>query len=496
MSRMSLRARLILLTVTLLAAGLMISDIGTVLLLGGPLQGRVDNHLRAAAGVIAQRGAASLPRPPAGRRDTSPVPQAIIDWPGAVITDVYVGFLNADGELEYVMRSASFTGPDPPLPRLDAHQVALRQGQVFTVTAPGGTPTWRAVALPRDTGSVVVAVVLNEATTGNAVLRFGLIDAALLAVLALIGWFAIGAGLRPLRRIGRTAAAIATGDLSHRVPDLAAPHTEIGQLATSLNAMLAQLDAAFSARADSEARMRRFVADASHELRTPLFGISGFAELYRLGALTDPEDVTHTMQRIEHEAKRLAKLVNDLLLLAQLDDTTGTGTLTLNLAPMDLRTLAADALHDLTALDPTRPTELTGPGGGPPAPAPAHGDEARLRQVVTNLIGNATTHTPPGTPVRIGVGTVDGSPILEIQDHGSGLTDDQTRRVFDRFYRADTARARPASGGAGLGLSIAHSLVAAHHGRIELDTAPDHGATFRIVLPNNHGEMPATTEPR
>jgi two-component system OmpR family sensor kinase len=308
-------------------------------------------------------------------------------------------------------------------------------------------------------------------------------------VLALVGWFAIGAGLRPLRRIGRTAAAIATGDLSQRVPDLAAPHTEIGQLAASLNTMLAQLDGAFAARADSEARMRRFVADASHELRTPLFGISGFAELYRLGALTDPEDVKNTMRRIEHEANRLARLVNDLLLLAQLDESTGTGTLTLDLAPMDLRTLAADALHDLTALDPTRPTELTGPGGGPPAPAPAHGDEARLRQVVTNLIGNATTHTPPGTPVRIGVGTRDGHPILEIQDHGPGLTDDQTRRVFDRFYRADTARARPATGGAGLGLAIAHSLVTAHHGRIELDTTPGRGATFRIVLPGDHGEL-------
>jgi two-component system, OmpR family, sensor kinase len=491
LSRMSLRARLVLLTITLLAAGLIISDILIVLLLGGPLQRRVDNQLRAAAIILAQ-----VP-PPADRptRQQQP-PQSIIRLPEGVLSELYIAYLAPDGSPEYVLRSGPANAPTPALPPLDTQAVLAHGRQEFTLTGPDGSPPWRVVALPRanatteragTTGAVVIAAALDEETSTRALIRFGILDTALLAALAVAGWLAIRAGLRPLRQVGHTAAAIAEGDLSQRVPDLAAPHTEIGRLAGSLNRMLAQLEAAFAARADSEARMRRFVADASHELRTPLFGIRGSAELYRLGALPDTADVDRTMQRIEHEAKRLAHLVDDLLLLAQLD-TAGTGTLTLHMAPMDLRTLAVDALHDLRALDPTRPTELTGPGGGRPAPAPAHGDEARLRQVVTNLIGNATTHTPAGTPVRVGVGTRDNQPILEIQDHGPGLTDEQTHHVFDRFYRVDTARARPPNGGAGLGLAIAHSLVTAHHGHIELDTAPGHGATFRIVLPH-HAEL-------
>jgi two-component system OmpR family sensor kinase len=192
LSRMSLRARLMLLTIVLLAAGLAISDIGTVLLLGGPLQDRVDNQLRAAAGVMAQRRTLPQPPPPVGAQHPA-VPQGNVDWPGAVISDIYVGYLNAAGDLTYVMRSTTFTGPDPPQPHLDTQAVAAPPGHVFTLTAPGGSPTWRAIALPRDTnngsdinngsrtnnGSVVVAVVLNETITAHALLRFGLIDAAL-----------------------------------------------------------------------------------------------------------------------------------------------------------------------------------------------------------------------------------------------------------------------------------------------------------------------------
>ncbi|WP_419796398.1 ATP-binding protein [Streptomyces fuscus] len=154
----------------------------------------------------------------------------------------------------------------------------------------------------------------------------------------------------------------------------------------------------------------------------------------------------------------------------------------LDLAPMDLRTLAADALRDVRALDATREVALTGPGGGKPASAPAHADEARLRQVVINLIGNAVAHTPPGTPIRIGVGTEGSDAVLEVADRGPGLTDAERDRVFDRFYRADDSRAR-ATGGSGLGLAIAHALVTAHGGRITLDTAPGRGCVFRILLP-------------
>jgi two-component system OmpR family sensor kinase len=317
--------------------------------------------------------------------------------------------------------------------------------------------------------------------------------AVLLAILGVAGWFAVRSGLRPLTRIEETATAITSGDYSHRVPELAAPHTEVGRLTTCLNQMLGRIDTAFRARAEAEARTRRFFADASHELRTPLVGIKGYTDLYRMGAMSTHEDVDHTMTRIAEESARLTRLVEEMFLLARLDEDTeggfpgGTHTarepaFALDLAPMDLRTLAADALHDVQALDATRPVTLTGPGGGKPATAPAHADEARLRQVVTNLIGNAVTHTPPGTPIRIGVGTVGRHAVLEVADQGPGLTTTERAHVFDRFYRTDDSRTR-ATGGSGLGLAIAHALVTAHAGGIILDTAPGQGCTFRILLP-------------
>ena len=180
-------------------------------------------------------------------------------------------------------------------------------------------------------------------------------------------------------------------------------------------------------------------------------------------------------------AEGMTLLVEDLLLLARLDEAPGAQ---LDRAPMDLRTLAIDARHDLCALDPTRPVELTGPGGdGPPGPAPVHADEDRLRQVVANLVGNAATYTPPGTGVRIGVGTVDGRAVLDVADEGPGLTAEQATRVFDRFYRTDHSRNRTGSANAGLGLAIARSLARAHDGDVELDTALGRGARFRLTLP-------------
>lgn len=198
-----------------------------------------------------------------------------------------------------------------------------------------------------------------------------------------------------------------------------------------------------------------------------------------MGALRSETDVKRTMDRIESEAVRMGGLVEDLLTLARLDEERP-----LDLAPMDLRTLAADALHDVTALDPSRPVSLTGPGGtGAPAAAPVLGEEARLRQVVTNLVGNAVKHTPPGTPVRIAVGRLDGCCVIEVADSGPGLTDDQAERVFERFYRVDASRSRQDGGGAGLGLAIAAALARAHGGELGLETVAGEGAVFRLVLP-------------
>jgi two-component system OmpR family sensor kinase len=246
--------------------------------------------------------------------------------------------------------------------------------------------------------------------------------------------------------------------------------------------MLTRIEAAFRAREASEARTRRFAADASHELRTPLASIRGFAELYRQGAVP-PSDVPRTMGRIEDEATRMGHLVEDLLLLARLDEQRPART-----DPVDLAVLAGDALVDARALAPDREVRLVGlQDGGGPVPAPVTGDEDRLRQVVANLVANAVRHTPAGTPVELAVGVTtspDGDTcVLEVRDHGPGVPPEQSARVFERFYRTDASRQRASGGGAGLGLSIVAAVVAAHGGTAEVRPTPGGGATFAVRLP-------------
>jgi two-component system OmpR family sensor kinase len=471
--RLSLRSRLLLITLALLLVGLASGATIVTSLLQNHLRTRLDSELRSVGQLL--------------QLTDGPVNQ---DRPGAdaqalalgldLFGSPYFVFLDPGGKVVSQVSSPRI-GRDQ-LPPVEELRRAVPDGAAVVVRSADGASRWRAIALPRPSGSLVVAGSFAEAdSTVARVRRSSVIAGSLtLAALAVAGWFAVNGGLRPLRRIEQTAAAIAGGDLSRRVPDLAAPGTEIGRLSASLNTMLVQLEQAFADRSASEARMRAFVSDVSHELRTPLFGIKGFTELYRMGALPEPADVDATMRRIEQEAGRLAGLTEDLLLLAQLDEAPDS---LLEPGPMDLRTLANDARHDLQALDPSRPVELTGPGGGPPGPAPVWGDEARLRQVVTNLVGNAVAHTPPGSPVRIGVGTADGRAILEISDQGPGLAPDQAARVFDRFYRVDRARSRSGGANAGLGLAIARSLAEAHGGEVELRTAVGEGACFRITLP-------------
>jgi two-component system OmpR family sensor kinase len=242
--------------------------------------------------------------------------------------------------------------------------------------------------------------------------------------------------------------------------------------------MLAQIEQAFAVRAASEARMRRFVADASHELRTPLATVRGYAELYRMGALDEPAKVDDTMRRIEGSATRMGGLVEDLLLLARLDEGRPVAR-----EPVDLTVLAADAVSDLHALDPDRPARLVpldpGTNGGP---VEVTGDDARLRQVVANLVGNVVRHTPAGTPVEIAVGTADGAGVLEVRDHGPGIDPAHAARVFERFYRVDASRTRE-SGGAGLGMAIVAAIVGAHRGHVSLAETPGGGTTVRVAVP-------------
>ena len=334
-------------------------------------------------------------------------------------------------------------------------------------------------------------------TTHHLVLVLVVIGLVTVLVLAGVGYLLVRASLRPLRVVERTAADIAGGDLSHRVPE-ADPRTEVGRLSQAFNRMLGEIETAFAERAaseqtartseammrrsegaarESEQRMRRFVADASHELRTPLTSIRGFAELYRQGAVTDPGDLQRVMQRIEDEALRMGVLVEDLLLLARVDQERPLET-----CPVDVLELAADAVHDARAIDPERPISLE-VGATDPLPV-VTGDDARLRQVLGNLVMNALRHTPAGTPVTVRLRTEtepDPCVVLEVADEGPGLDPEDAAHVFERFYRVD--RARTSDGGTGLGLAIVAALVAGHGGRVEVDTAPGRGATFRVRLP-------------
>jgi two-component system OmpR family sensor kinase len=358
----------------------------------------------------------------------------------------------------------------------------------FTVSS-ASDATYRVLLVPvgfndGSRGFAAVAAPLND--LNRTVQRLTLLEvgigAVVLLVFAGLGYGAVRTSLRPLAEVEETAEAIAGGDLTRRVPE-SDPRTEVGRLAGSLNTMLSQIERAFlaqqaseSAARQSEERMRRFVADASHELRTPLTSIRGFAELYRQGAVSEADELDRVMKRVEDEAARMGLLVDDLLLLARLDQQRP-----LQREPVDLVQLAGDAAHDATAVDPDREVSVEVTGDGAPV---VIGDDARLRQVFGNLVTNALTHTPAGTAIRLRVGAdnASGMAAVEVADQGAGLSPEQSARIFERFYRADASRSR-ARGGSGLGLSIVAALVAAHGGRVEVESQPGHGATFRVLLP-------------
>jgi two-component system OmpR family sensor kinase len=292
------------------------------------------------------------------------------------------------------------------------------------------------------------------------------------ATLAAVAWWVLRQGVRPLAAMTATAEAIAGGALHERVSD-ADQRTEAGRLGAALNTMLERIQSAFAEREESQRRLRRFVADASHELRTPLTSIRGYAELYRAGGLADRDELDGAMRRVEQEGQRMSALVEDLLLLARLDQGRP-----LAHEPVDLAAIAADAVADLRALEPDRPVELE------TEPAEVIGDDARLRQAVGNLVANVRVHTPPTTPVLVRVTSDPTAGVIEVADQGPGMAPEVAARVFERFYRADPARAR-SSGGLGLGLAIVAGITEAHGGAAELDTAPGQGARFRLRLPRN-----------
>jgi len=340
---------------------------------------------------------------------------------------------------------------------------------------------WRAVSVRGADGDLVtVAMDLSDVqSTLRALvwLQIG-IGAGVLSILGVLGYVVVHRSLQPLVEMEETAAAIAAGDLDRRVPQRD-PGTEVGQLSLALNGMLARIQGAVAASDDSaaqaresEERMRRFITDASHELRTPLTTIRGFAELYRQGAARDMDLL---MERIEGESRRMGVLVEDLLLLARMDTQRP-----LERRRVDLLALASDAVHDARAVAPSRLISLEVLDG--PGTPEVIGDDARLRQVLGNLVANALQHTPETAPIVLRVGTVGDDAVLEVEDAGPGMAPADAYRVFERFYRADTSRTR-ASGGTGLGLSIVEALVRAHDGRVSIRTAPGAGCCFRVAIP-------------
>ena len=465
--RQTLTWRLVAVLVVLLLVALTLSNVATGVLMRRYLVDRAATELTVASLSIRETAAAS------------PKNTAIAFPSTYAVVFMDAGHGTPTGEIaptdsRYRPDIPQLTGSDP---RLD--------GKPFVVPSRGtdSGPQWLVVARALPNGSSTYAVASSLAGINQTVSRMLAISTFLglfvSGACVLIGWLGFRRAFRPLRSIEDTAAAIAAGDLTRRIPPRAA-NDEVASLARSLNAMLAQVESSFAMRETSEARMRQFVTDASHELRTPLATVRGDAELYRQGAASSPEATASAMRRIEDEATRMSGLVEDLLTLARMDNRRP-----MELTSVDLTVLAGDSVQDARAREGARTIRLSGLDGGPIVPAVLRGDEARLRQVGTHLLANALTHTPHGTAVDVAVGPVGERVRLQIRDHGPGIPAADRPRVFERFFRKDPARGRPAQGGNGLGLAIVAAIVEAHGGRVGVDETDGGGATFIVDLPRS-----------
>jgi two-component system OmpR family sensor kinase len=396
---------------------------------------------------------------------------------------LFVGLVGDDGTIRTIA-TPSLAGDDVPVPSIPADALkATNDGRrrSFTVgTDPPSDTRYRVLlsseGRPDGDGDETIVVALSLADVDAAVSRLTVVEVLatllVLAILGLVTFWVIRLGVRPVKQMTATATAIAAGDLSHRVPSVV-PGTEAGELGAALNTMLTRIQGAFEQRAESESRLRRFVSDASHELRTPVTTIRGYAELYRGGGLRESDALDQAMRRTEQEAMRMGSLIDDLLLLARLDEGRP-----LRRAPVDLGVLVVDAAADARAVAPDRPVRAE-----PAADVLVEGDEDRLRQVLANLVHNALMHTPPGTEIVLRAHRAgEAVAVVEVADAGPGMSPEDAANAFQRFYRADGSRSR-ASGGSGLGLSIVQAIVEAHHGHVALTSTPGQGTTVRVELP-------------
>ncbi|MET9245388.1 ATP-binding protein [Nonomuraea sp. NPDC003709] len=472
-----LRHRLLIALLGLCAAGLAAFATASVLLLDRSLLARVDAQLTEVATTF-------------GRRPVPPPPPVGMGRAVELPTQFRIAFYSPSGALLRNLPTENTNGPAIP----PAVIFTVARGPV-TVPARTGSEQWRVLVkdLPDGTRlAVSMSLEPNQATVHQILIIEVAVGSLVLLLLGTLALAVVRLGLRPLTRMERTAEAIAGGDLDRRVGDTD-PTTESGRLGRALNIMLERLAMALRESERSERRLRHFVADASHELRTPLTSIRGFAELYHHGQGPRDPAAERLLRRIEAEAARMGVLVEDMLLLARMDQEP-----TLEPAVVDLHVLAGDVVHAARARDRDRPIRLAVSD----EPVFVLGDEHRLHQVIANLVGNAIQHTAPGAEARVEVGprAVAGVPapgvvhvgsgpapharaaLIEVRDEGQGIDPEHLPYLFDRFYRADAGRSRD-SGGTGLGLAIAAALVQAHHGRIEVTSTPRRGTTFRVLLP-------------
>lgn len=464
---LSLRGRLLIGVMTLVVLGLLIFDIATYATMQSFLLSRVDSQLSLGRAVAVRALGGPAEGPGSGSATEFPTGTVImlVAPDGTVLTTRVSG--------------PAFTAPSPArpvLPKSLPNAGIDRVGAAYDVAGTGGVATFRMIDWPEDSFAgdfVVFAIPIDDvqSTLSQLLVQEVLISLGVVATTAILALLIIRIGLRPLQKMGAVAQDIAAGDLTKRV-EPATPKTEIGRLGLALNGMLSQIEAAFAERTESNNRLRRFIADASHELRTPLTSIRGYSEMLRRGANESPNDAELARRRIEEESVRMSTLVDDMLLIARLDQGRP-----LERKPVDLQAIAADAAADARAVAPQRQITLTAPG-----PVVVEGDDLRLRQVVGNLVRNALVHTPQQTAIEIGVSTSNGTGRMSVADHGPGLQAKETERIFEPFYRADPSRSRD-SGGAGLGLSIVSAVVSAHGGQVNVKETNGGGVTFEVDLP-------------
>ena len=475
-SNWSLLNRLTLGVVLLSTLGFVASDIAAQSLLRNYLTHEVDNELLSIAG-------GSIPRleragiqsddddfesregrevEPGPLRNIPTTTSITLIGPAGIVLGQIGGDLNSTEITEH-------------LSEITPEKIADSRGAPFTIEVHGSDFRVLTRTLPSGFGNVVVAQSFEDIdrTLNRLQGLFILIGLVMIFFIALASRKVIQVGLRPLATVEATAERIAEGDLTARLPDLK-PNTEVGRLVSTLNTMLGRIEESFAARVESESKLRRFVADASHELRTPITAIRGFAELHRQGAVTGEEKTKELIGRIENESKRMGSLVEDLLLLARLDQSRE-----MKSEPVNLTKLTSDAVESARVAGPAHTVNYQ----QPTEEIYALGDNDRIHQVVANLLANARTHTPAGTVIDVSVAQSEDGVRIRISDNGPGLSDKDQTRIFERFYRADSSRVRTDGEGTGLGLSIVDAVMRAHAGQVSVESKPGEGATFTLFFP-------------